>query len=206
MQVKLWRKLSETDDLISLEKDTSFNYKVRIEARNNKSVWQIFKTYFNNREVAFVEEYTTETKPEAMSVIRGLQRERDLSPSEIKQIKQMMGKKLTLKIERAFKEYEVEKWHFSINEEKMINFANVRYCEHIEIDIVMHEKYRHVEKEIISQIEEKLGLNELGDSVSYDIYYFRKQGSIRDKSKEKETEYNLSLMDVEFDFSDDDET
>ncbi len=196
MQVKLWRKLSETDDLISLEKDTSFNYKVRIEARNNKSVWQIFKTYFNNREVAFVEEYTTETKPEAMSVIRGLQRERDLSPSEIKQIKQMMGKKLTLKIERAFKEYEVEKWHFSINEEKMINFANVRYCEHIEIDIVMHEKYRHIERRILEEIINVLGLKEFGMEIIKHVYFFNKRTFY--KSTPKRRGVIISKIDVDY--------
>ena len=92
MQTKMWLKLTDSDDLISFEKETAHLYKVRIEARLVKGFWQIFKTYYNAKEVAFVEEYTTETKPEAVSVINALKRERDLAPAEIKQIKKLLQK------------------------------------------------------------------------------------------------------------------
>ena len=54
----------------------------------------------------------------------------------------------------------------------------------------------------IAQIEEKLGLKELGDSIKYEIYYFRKSHSdVQNEAKE----HNMDLMDTEFDYSDDDE-
>jgi hypothetical protein len=198
MQAKMWRKLTETDDLISLEKQSSFNYRIRIEARYSKSVWQIFKTYFNDREVSFVEEYSTETKPEAMSVIRALQKERDLSPGEIKQIKKILGKRLTLKIERAFKEYEVEKWNFSINEDKMVNFATVRYSEKIQIDIIMHEKYRYLERKILEEIVNVLGLREFGMEIDKFVYFFNKRTFYRSRPKRR----GVVISKIEMDFDD----
>jgi hypothetical protein len=198
MITKTWQKLSETDDLISIEKETSYNYKIRIEGRLNKSTWQIFKTYFTNQEVSFVEEYTTETRPEALNIISALKKERDLMPSEIKNIKKLLGEKLALKMERAYKEYEVEKWNFSINDEKMVNFATIRYCEYINVDIVLHEKYRYLERKIIEEVVNVLGLKEFGLDICKNVYFFSKRTFYKTKPKHR----GVVISKIEMDFND----
>jgi len=194
----MWLKLTDSDDLISFEKETAHLYKVRIEARLVKGFWQIFKTYYNAKEVAFVEEYTTETKPEAVSVINALKRERDLAPAEIKQIKKLLGKKLTLNMERAFKEYEVEKWYFTINDDKTANFATIRYCEYIGVDIVLHDKYRYLERRILEEIINVLGLQEFGMDINKNVYFFTKRTFYKTRPKRR----GVVISKIEMDYTD----
>ncbi len=198
---KVWKKLTETEDLLSIEKETPYKSRVRIEARCSKGYWQVFKTYFNEREVSFTEEYTTETKPEAMNIITVLKKEKDLMPSEIKYIKKILRKKLSLKIERVYKEYEVEKWNFSVNDDSAVNFATIRYCEHIDIDIVMHEKYRFIERKVLEELINVLGLKEFGLDINKNVYFFTKKTFYKSKPKRN----GLVVSKIQMDFNDSEE-
>ncbi len=192
----MWKKIAETNDLISVEKDTPYNYKVRIEARLNKGYWQIFKTYFTDKEVAFSEEYTTETKPDALNIIIALKKEKDLTIPELKIVKKLLDSPLKIKVERAFKEYEVEKWQFSVNDDSFMNFATVRYCEYVAIDIVMHEKYRFIERKILEELINVLGLKEFGLEIFKNVYFFNKRTFYKSKPKRK----GVVISKIEVDF------
>ena len=192
-----WKKLVETKDLIVFERSLG-KHKVKIEARKAEDFgWEVFKTVVDNNSASLVSEYSLNTKEEVRKLIEKLKKEKD-RPKR----KMMARRSVRVSLKRAFKEEFVEKWYFSVGNDKGRNFTVVKFDEALHADIVMHERFRHYERQIIAQIEEKLGLKELGDSIKYEIYYFRKSHSdVQNEAKE----HNMDLMDIEFDYSDDED-
>ena len=97
----------------------------------------------------------------------------------------------TLWIEGEGKEDFIEKWSFNIGSENLKNFVIVKFGEDIKADLIVSEKYKVFEKDIINQIEEKLGLLELGDTVSYDIYYYKYAHNVK---TENTPEYSIEVL------------
>jgi hypothetical protein len=195
-----WKKIAESNDLIVFEKNLK-DYKIKIEARKTEDyTWEVFKTQIKGENANLISEYFLDNKSQVEKVIERLKKERDLSP-KWKILKKALPVKVSLK--RIYKEDFVEKWNFFIDNKKIKNFLFVKFDNKINVDIVMHEKYKYYEKSILSQIEEKLGLKELGESVSYEIYYFKKHSSTRARNISN-YEYDVNYIDIEFDFSDKD--
>ncbi len=177
----MWAKKAETDDLISYEKKHQ-GRAIRIEARLVNGKWEIYKTYHRDEQCDYVEEYKTDHKQKALDLIETLKKEKDLTLQEINKIKKFEGKKINLKLKRAYKEYDVEKWYFSINNEGFINFVVARYAEEIHVDIVLHEKYRYYESKILDELDEMLKLADFGH-IHEHVYFFKKHTAYNKKSK-----------------------
>ena len=62
---------------------------------------------------------------------------------------------------------------------------------------MIHEKYVVQEKKVIEQIEERLGLKEIGEEFLYEVYYFRRSNAVK---RENEIPVD-NLVDIEFDFN-----
>lgn len=76
-----------------------------------------------------------------------------------------------------------------------MNFLYVKFDSEVQVDIVIHENYKFYEQSIIKQVQEKLGLTEIGDSINYDIYYFSTHSNTKNSNQNV---YNY--LDIEFDF------
>ncbi|NQV09333.1 hypothetical protein HQ529_05780 [Candidatus Woesearchaeota archaeon] len=192
----MWKKLSDSNDIISYEKNKR-GLRVRIEARLNENSWHIYKTYFNNRKVNFVEEYNTSSKKEAKRMINSLTKESDLTSSEIRTLKKLSGKKLDINIKRAYKEYDVEKWYFSLTDE-IQNFITVRFGEDVDVDIVMHEHYRFMRDNIINDLVSTLGLDKFNMPINQRVYFFNKKSVCKSNTKDS----GVVIGKIQMDFKD----
>jgi hypothetical protein len=182
-----WKKVVESKDLIVLEKSQK-GRKIKIEARkNDESAWEIFKTQIKGDASSLISECIVEDKKEMKQILEKLKKEitSKSSPSKAN---------VRLALKRKYKEDFVEKWVFFIGKDKIKNIMIVKLDNVIDADLVMHEKYRPVERKILSLIEDQLGLKELGDIINYEIFYFKKETKIRETSS---PEYNMDV-DIEF--------
>lgn len=190
----VWKKVAESKDLIILEKDAK-DSKIKIEARKTAEFsWEVFKTKVNGDSSRLISEYVLDDKNEVKTLIEKLKTEDSPTAGRL------FSKNIPISLKREYKEDYVEKWHFTVGKDKSKNMVFIKYEETITADLVMHEKYKPSEKQLISQIEEKLGLAEIGENINYSLYYFRKHTT---SVKKNVPEYNL--MDVEFGFFGEDE-
>ena len=180
----MWKKKVESEELIVHESQFK-DFKLKIEARKNNNGWEVFKTKVVGDASDLISEYFLENKKQALEIITKLQNDRNL---------RIKGK-TSVSLKRVYKEEYLEKWNFSVNNEDMRNFVLVKFDTTLLVDIVMHEKYIITEKEILSQISDKLGLTQFGDTTAYDIFYYKRNSSIKEKRAE-------AMVDVEFDYSD----
>jgi len=167
-----WKKLDETEDLLSYEKKNE-DIKIRIEARLVDGRWTVFKTYFNEQGNRFVEEFNVPDRNVLNDFLIDLQKEKDLTVKDIEKIKEMQEKDLKLKVKRDYKEDYVEKWMFGIGKDPTTNFISIRFDNCIRGDIVLHSRYRYLEKKITKNLIEMLGLKEMSESIELNIYYFK---------------------------------
>ncbi len=182
--VKLWKKKVDSEELIVLESQFK-DYKLKIEARKNSLGWEVFKTKVIGDSSDLISEYFLESKKQAMEIISKLQNDRNLRTKD----------RTNVSLRRVYKEEYLEKWNFTVNNEDMKNFVLVKFDTTLLVDIVMHEKYLISEKEILAQISDKLGLNQFGDSTAFDIFYYKRSSTAKEKRAE-------AVVDVEFDYSD----
>jgi len=180
----MWKKLSDTNDLLSYEKSRK-NFKVRIEARLTDDSWNIYKTYFTDQRVNFVEEYSASSQKEVRKIIKAMVKEKDLSLSDIKSIKKLSKSKPEIRLERAYKEYDVEKWFFSVGDDEKQNFITIRFGENIDIDVVLHEHYRFLERTIIQELIFILGLDKFEINTNQNVYFFNKKTHAKTRIKGK---------------------
>ncbi|MAG08374.1 hypothetical protein CMO89_02795 [Candidatus Woesearchaeota archaeon] len=167
-----WQKISDTSDLISYEKKQD-KLNIRIEARLNKNrTWSIYKTYFNGESNNFVEEYKARDVNDARRVVNSLIEGKDLSQKEIEDIKVRKSKGLNVSLKRAFKEYDFEKWIVFLNNDN-VGFLNVRYDERVEVDLVVDENFRFLERELLDELNTALGLTKMDDDVFFNNYYYK---------------------------------
>lgn len=185
-----WEQTISTEEFICYEK-RSKAISVRIESRKTEDGWHIYKSYFNDRGLNHTEEYLAPTIDKMQQVIQTLQ---DEKPPSIKALQELMlekSRKVHIKLERDFKEYNVEKWRFSVNHAKSENFCLVRCYDEIDLDIVLHESLKMQEKYIVKEIINTLGFDDMEDLLNIQCYYFNKRRihEYRGKDKELEVEF-----------------
>lgn len=189
-----WKKIFETEELISFEKKKK-NLGIRIEGSlNKKGQWDIYKVYYDGKGLNHVEEYSAENREQALDLINKMKKKKDQSIDKIKMIsgnkvvaKKLDNKEISFCIKRVYMEENIEKWIFSLEKTIKNNFVVVRFGEETKLDLVIHEKYKLLEEEIIKSITLALGLDELEREISWDVYYFRqhKKGDIKNNSWKK---------------------
>ena len=186
-----WKKIADSNELIVLENDMK-EYKLKIEARKTKEYgWEVFKTQVKGNSSNLISEYVLEDKRQVSRLIEKLKKE-----TSVKRNLPRRNSSVSISLKRDYKEDFVEKWYFFIGDRDIRNFLVVKFDNNIKVDIVLHEKYRYYEQTILDQVEEKLGLNGLGESISHNIYYFRKTAG--SKKVSDASEYNFNFIDIEF--------
>jgi len=204
-----WKKLLETKDLIAYEK-CSKSVKVRLEARFKKRRWRIYKTYnfrTGNDWISHVKEYIAGSDEEAYALMGDLRKEKDITLNEINRIGV-----LRLELKRCYKEDFVEKWKFNIDGFNEDNFIILRYDSEIKMDIILHDRYNNLEKQILNKIIDSLGLKDLSNKICYDFFYFKKHSAKRiiykspkDKELIAQLEFNVNNVNHNIDKTDDHE-
>ncbi len=195
-----WKKVADSKDLIILEKSLK-RYKLKIEARKNKqAVWEIFKTKIDGESSNLLSEHTIKDYSQLKEVIKELK----LNKINGKEKKESFPPKLKMEIslKRAFKEDFVEKWIFSVEEEKD-NFAIIRFDKTIEVNLIIKEKYKLHEKKILNQIEDKLGLKDLGETINYNLFYYKEKKNLKRENRGEEPNYTYNVLDFGLENNDD---
>ena len=182
----MWNKTVESKEIIVFEKHLK-DYKLKIEARKNGPTWEVFKTKISENSSDLISEHVLEDKNHVIKLIEKLKNDNKITP---------LKKHINVTLNRVYKEEFFEKWFFKVNDEELKNFIIIKFDSKINVDVVIHEKYSFSENQIINQIEDFLGLRELGDSIKYEIYYFKKH--TQESQKPIDTEY------IEVDFLDED--
>ena len=192
----MWKKIIDTNEIQAYEKKTS-DYTVRIEARNADGRWDVFKSYHNQKDLNHTIEYTLASRQHLNAFIAKLKASRDLSLEEIRLIKSK--KSLNIEVKRAYKELDVEKWYFRVDNEKVQNFVVIRYGEEVEVDIVVHSLYKPYESMIMASLNQIFGLERFSANLISNIYFFDKQSNY--KSDASRRELLLGSVEMGFDFS-----
>jgi len=161
---------------------------IRIEARKSGEYWEVFKTIIKGNKSSLIAMHTVDDITEAKSLIEELKSDKEKAVP--------LNKNLNVSLKRNYKEDFFEKWTFNIGNSEIQNVIIVRIDNQLVADIILHDQYRYYEKEIIEQIEDKLGFNDIGETLSYDIYYFKRHS--KEQRQVKTNEY--SFIDVEFGF------
>ncbi len=193
-----WKKLLDTKELIAYEKSTKIS-KVRIEARYKKCRWRIYKTYNfkdNGEWVSHVKEYIATSLDEAKDLVTELKKEKDVLLEDVNTTGVMR-----LDLKRCYKEDFVEKWKFTIDDFNYDNFVIIRYDSEVKMDIVLHDRYNDIEKQILEKLISTLGLKDVSNKIRYDFFYFKKHSAKRriyqkleDKELVAQFEFNLGNM------------
>lgn len=187
----MWKKLVCSNDLIVKEaKKDGLN--VRIEARNNPEGWNIIKRYYapDNND-SFIEDYFKPNLEGVNEVLKHIQSEL-LTKGQIKKIKELK-KNLDINITRVYHEQNVEKWLFTISSVKKPQRESslsedgtivIKHGDELELDIMVKEKFRPLEEELIELINEKLGISSSMDKdVIHNFYYYYDNTSYTTKQK-----------------------
>jgi len=90
-------------------------------------------------------------------------------------------KDIEISLERAYKEYEFEKWHFGINKDTKENVAFIHFGEGIQIDLIINQKYRYLRKQIVEGLDKILGIPDFDKKTN--IYFFNYQFDEKRKNK-----------------------
>jgi len=167
-----WKKISSSKDFLSFEKKTK-SIKVRIEARLEKKVWRVYKTYYDEKSIRFVEEFTAGDNKKLEYLLEELKKEKILSKSLILKKRKERKTKLNVHLKRAYKEYEFEKWTFGFKDDTKDNVIIIHYGEFIEIDLMMNDKYRHLYREVLDQLFASLGIEDQDKKIN--VYYYNFQ-------------------------------
>ena len=167
---KNWRKISSSDDLICYEKQKK-ELSVRLEARFSENKWIIYRGFFKDK-LNYTEEYSVQTREEAEKMLDELKKEKDITSQELVQLLKKKNKRISIKLRRAFREDAVEKWFFTVDDDTIENFFTIREGEGIDVDIILHQKYKLKEKEIIDEIISSMSLDNFAYDTLYKIYYY----------------------------------
>ena len=193
----MWKCVVDSSDLKTFELSKD-NLQVCIEARQNDSFWEIYKTY-RSTDLTFTEEYEASSPEEAKDIITKMKNE-VVDERTLKNIDQVR-KNLEIKVKRVYKEENVEKWKFSVNSDKYENTAIIRYsAKDIEMDIIAHEKFKFIETDLLDEVFRILGMSDFGMDVIQNIYFFSKKSSFFNDSDENAL---LNRIEVGFKFESD---
>jgi hypothetical protein len=169
-----WVQTLSTEDLVCFE-EKSKTVSIRIESRKVDEGWVIYKTYYNDKGLHHTEEYMAPTLDKMRQIVKSLQAQAKPTLTQLRDLMLEKSKKVNLRVERAYKEYNVEKWKFGLNAEPLLNFVVVRCCEEIDIDVVMHESLKASEQLVLDELIAILGFEGMQESMNLQVYYFSKQ-------------------------------
>src|SRR3989338_2841701 len=199
--IGMWKKIIESRDVIGYERESN-ELKTRIEARlNNDNSWTIFLTYYDGKGVSYAEEYTSTTQKDDLDLITVLKNKRLKSRKELQQLKQSSEKKLKVEVKREFRDYNVEKWIFSLEEGIFNNFIYIREADFIDLDIIINSKYKQYEEKIIAYLVKYLGLEDYGAVIRENIFYYTENKQKLDNNSNADVFINA----MDFEFADEDE-
>jgi hypothetical protein len=165
----VWNKTIQSQDVLCFEKRTK-HYTIKIECRKQDSVWNIYRTYILSDEVSFSEEYTAEEQKLA-HVLAVLQTQKHPTIEELKKRMLSKSQKLTLRVERSYKEYDVEKWKFGIGSDPLVNTIHIRRDEEIHADVILAHQYKGMEDALMNELFTILGLMDI-DGCKVQFYYY----------------------------------
>ncbi len=168
-----WKQTLSTDELICFE-DRTKAVSSRIESRKIEEGWVIYKTYYDSKGLNHTDEYVAPTYDKMRQIVKSLQSEKKPTTTQLRDLMLEKSKRVKIKVERAYKEYNVEKWRFSVNDQAFLNFALVRCYDELDIDVVMHESYKAQEKGIVDELLSILGFEGMEDTLNLTVYYFSK--------------------------------
>ena len=180
-----WVQTVSEKDFLCFENNKK-HVSMRIESRKNDNEWVIYKTFYSQNEVNHTEEYVAPTFDKMNQIINTLQKEKQPTITQIRELVLQKSKKTEVKVEREFKEYNVEKWKFSVNKDAAINFALVRTSEEVDVDFIMHESYKKQETTIIKEIVSILGFDGMEEVMNINCYYFNKYNTKELEAKQEE--------------------
>ena len=164
----MWVKVAEDKEVISYRKKMR-DRTIIIEARFEDDFWHVYKTQQMKGSNKIVHEYKAEDREEVIALINQLKKEK--SAKENKPVR-ISARSVKIHIHRSYKEYDVEKWLFSINNDIRLNAAIIRYADEIVIDLLIHESFRDIEKLILKRLFKILNLDEFSSSIQQNIYFF----------------------------------
>ena len=167
----MWLKIAEEKDVVSFKKMVR-DITIVIEARKESSHWHIYKTHQLKGANKVVQEYLANSREDCITLIEELKAEKPLSMREIKEWQQKDKAPIRLHVQRDYKEYDVEKWMFTVNESPRVNVAIIRYGEEIVLDVMIHEQFRSHEKKIIQRLHKTLNVKDMAGMIKENIYYF----------------------------------
>ncbi len=169
----MWKKTIDNKDLFCFERNNK-DISVRIEARlNDKRKWDVFKTHYDGDEVNYTEEYQTTSKDHAEKLVRSLMNKKLFTKIEIENIKLVQSKKLNIDLRRSYRDYNMEKWHFFVNDESEASVLFIRDNDPVEMDFIVNEKFRFLEKKILRKVNIILGYEKPDFDISQNIYYYK---------------------------------
>ena len=187
-----WKKLLEASDVIAYEKATDAGT-VRIEARLKRDRWRIYKTQSRtDKDTTQVKEYIASSLEEAKELVSDLRQEEEFGFHD-----NLMP--LSIDMKRCYKEEYVEKWKFSIDNFSEDNFVIVRFDAEIKLDIVLHDRYNILERELLNKLIEVLGLRDMSDKICYDFFYFRKHSAKRRVYQQPDEEELIAQLEFSID-------
>ncbi len=171
-----WVQRASTTDFLCFEHRNKA-LSCRIESRKTETGWQIYKTFFGETGINYTEEYIASTYDKMTQIVAALQKEKTPSVAELRAKILEKSRRISVQIEREYKEYGVEKWKFGINKAPATNFCLVRCYDEIDMDFVMHEQFKSQETEIVKEIIDMLGFEGMEDIMNINIYYFTKHNT-----------------------------
>ncbi|MEM2115596.1 MAG: hypothetical protein QXD62_03620 [Candidatus Woesearchaeota archaeon] len=153
-----WKKVVDAKDLKIFEYvDSRKNEKKIVEARLVDGKWHIIK-----KEKETVNEYLVDEKDFDLFL-------RKVFKDEIK-IKQNKNTEPVIKFYRLFKDSICEKWVISINNESYSNVAYIYATDLISVDLILHMKYKFLEKKILDELKITLGI--YNEDIEFNVYYY----------------------------------
>ena len=193
---KSWKLILDNPELISYE-IASKEFRVRIEARQtDENMWTIFKTYHDDASFTYTQEYRAPSRDEAQKIIASLQSEKVLSKTELHDLKLVQAKKVVVKVKRQFKDYNVEKWNFAVNDDAYENVVYVRDADVSDVSIIMHEKNKQFEANILYELKTVLGFETSDLDIKQELYYY----STKSDDYKKNNKFSFVFGNVEMGF------
>lgn len=166
-----WNVVSKLPDLLSFRRNGR-ELNTRIEARKNKDgSWDVFRSYHNDDDFNFVEEFSASSREKAVKLIELLKKEGSPSKKQIEHLKLREHKKVKVELKRCFREIETEKWFFQVDDKGFENFFLLFRLDINYIDVILSDKYKKNEKTIIDQILKVMGLEEGKEEVKIEVFY-----------------------------------
>ena len=196
----MWKQILNTEDAICYEVNKE-DVRVRLEARYEDNTWVIYKGISTTELPNYTEEYTAVSRDEAEKMINLLKK--DTLPTHTELISMIKKSKLksNIDIKRAFKEDAVEKWYFTVNGDSALNFVLIREFDGYELDIVLHQKFKKYEDDVLRSIIDTLNLETEGGIIR-NIYYFSDSRMHNDEEKSAVGQF-FDKIEVEFDYQND---